>query len=134
MTASNRAASRTLRVMGPFTLSVPHARARGYCGTQPGEARHATMPQKLAGVRSDPPRSLPTAAAHRAAATAAADPPLEPPGVRLGSCGLRHTPDSAFAVTGPTPSGGVLVLPITTAPSARSRATQSWSSAGMLAP
>ena len=39
-------------------------------------------PQKLAGMRIDPPPSLPVAIGHRYAATAAAAPPLEPPGVR----------------------------------------------------
>ena len=35
-------------------------------------------------MRSDPPPSLPVAAGHRQAATAAAAPPLDPPGVRSG--------------------------------------------------
>ena len=47
------------------------------------------MPQKLAGWRIEPPVSVPVAAGSRRAATAAAEPPDEPPGTRLSSHGLR---------------------------------------------
>jgi hypothetical protein len=43
-------------------------------------------------MRTEPPPSVPIAAAARPAATAAALPPLEPPGERFGSCGLRVAP------------------------------------------
>ena len=39
------------------------------------------MPVKAAGWRIDPPVSVPVAARHRSAATAAAEPPELPPGV-----------------------------------------------------
>ena len=39
------------------------------------------MPVNAAGCLIDPPVSVPVAAKHRSAATAAADPPDEPPGV-----------------------------------------------------
>ncbi len=41
-----------------------------------------TMPVKAAGWRIEPPVSLAVAARQRCAATAAADPPDDPPGVR----------------------------------------------------
>ena len=47
------------------------------------------MPQKLAGWRIEPPVSVPVAAGSRRAATAAAEPPDEPPGTRAASHGLR---------------------------------------------
>ena len=47
------------------------------------------MPQKLAGWRIEPPVSVPVAAGSRRAATAAAEPPDEPPGTRARSQGLR---------------------------------------------
>ena len=78
MAAIIAAVSRTVRVIGPLMLSVSQAASFGYCGTRPGELRKATSPQKLAGTRSEPPKSLPIAPAHRPAATAAAEPPLEP--------------------------------------------------------
>ena len=43
-------------------------------------------------MRTEPIVSLPSAASHRPAATAAALPPDEPPAVRPGACGLRVQP------------------------------------------
>jgi hypothetical protein len=47
------------------------------------------MPQSEAGWRIEPPVSVPIAQGASPAATAAAEPPLEPPGTRCGSQGLR---------------------------------------------
>ncbi len=46
-------------------------------------------PQTLAGIRIDPPPSLPCAAGASPAATAAAAPPLEPPADLARSQGVR---------------------------------------------
>ena len=46
-------------------------------------------PQKLAGLRTEPPPSLPSENGPRPVATAAPDPALDPPEVRSGSHGLR---------------------------------------------
>ena len=43
-------------------------------------------------MRIEPPPSAAGAIGTRPAATAAAEPPLEPPGLRCGSQGLRVTP------------------------------------------
>ena len=51
-----------------------------------------TSPQQAAGIRIEPPPSLPWATGTRPAATAAAAPPEEPPGVRSRSQGLRVGP------------------------------------------
>ena len=51
-----------------------------------------------AGVRIDPPPSLAVQNGTMPADTAALEPPLEPPGVRAGSHGLRVTPRSGLAV------------------------------------
>ncbi len=75
-------------------------------------------------MRTEPPPSVPRASAAMPAATAAALPPLEPPGSSDGSSGLRVTP-SAEWVKPQTASSGIRVLPITTAPAARSRLTSS---------
>ncbi len=45
-------------------------------------------PQKAAGWRIEPPVSLPSASAQKPAATAAAEPPEDPPGTRVTSHGL----------------------------------------------
>ena len=57
------------------------------------------------------------------AATAAALPPEEPPGVRLVSHGLRVMPQAFVFVKLSVPNSGAAVLPIGTPPAARSRAT-----------
>jgi len=46
------------------------------------------MPQNAAGWRIEPPVSEPSAAIHSSAATAAADPPEEPPGTQSTFQGL----------------------------------------------
>ena len=71
--------SATDRAMGPRTLSrVGSGRS---CGTRPGEGRRPRTPQQADGMRIEPPMSSPEASVQRPAATAAALPPLEPPGV-----------------------------------------------------
>jgi hypothetical protein len=80
-------------------------------------------------MRIDPAPSAAIAAGTMPAATAAAEPPLDPPGVRSTSHGLRVTPHRTDSVNGHSPSSGIVVLPTTTAPAARSRRTTSASSA-----
>ncbi len=75
-------------------------------------------------MRIEPPPSVPSASAAIPAATAAALPPLEPPGSRAGLRGLRVKP-SADWVNPHTASSGIRVLPTTTAPARRSRLTSS---------
>ena len=70
-------------------------------------------------MRIEPPPSLACAAGTMPAATAAAEPPLEPPGESAGSHGLRVGPYSADSVTGSRPNSGVLVLPKITRPARR---------------
>ena len=65
---------------------------------RPNEGLCPTRPQKPPGVRVDPPPSLAVANGTIPAATALADPPLDPPGVRVGSHGLRVTPHALVAV------------------------------------
>ena len=81
-------------------------------------------------MRIEPPPSLPWAAGARPAATAAAAPPLDPPGVRVVSHGLRHGPFSSDSVTAVIPSSGVFVFPITTKPASFSRRTTAASKPG----
>ena len=85
-----------------------------------------TRPQQAAGIRIDPIPSLPCAATIMPAATAAAAPPDEPPGVRSRSHGLRVMP-KLESVAPKTHSSGTVVRPTTTAPARRNRRTISWS-------
>jgi hypothetical protein len=55
------------------------------------------MPHSDAGTRMEPLVSEPSANGARPPATAAAEPPGEPPVMRPGSCGLREGPSCAFS-------------------------------------
>ena len=124
-TASSSAASAAVRASGP-TADRPHqcSAAPPGSGTSPVPGLRPTSPQYAAGTRIDPPPSVPRASAAIPAATAAALPPLEPPGSRDGSSGLRVVP-SAEWVKPHAASSGIRVVPTTTAPARRSRLTSS---------
>src|SRR5436305_5997821 len=102
--------------------------------TRPRVGLRPKSPQHEAGMRIDPPPSLPCASDTIPDATAAALPPDDPPGVRLVSYGLRHGPKRSGSVTGGIPISGVLVLPTTIAPAARSLRTVALSCGGTHSP
>jgi hypothetical protein len=64
--------------------------ARGR-GTRPREALRPISPQKDAGMRVEPPPSEDMLTGATPAATIAAEPPEDPPGVRSGFQGFRVT-------------------------------------------
>ena len=68
----------------------------------------------------EPPVSEPRAAMAVRSATAAAEPPDEPPGMREGSWGLRVVPRAEFSVAEPMANSSRLVRPKGMAPAARS--------------
>jgi len=70
-----------------------------------------------------PPVSLPSETVAMPAATAAALPPLDPPGTLEVSCGLRVGPNAEFSVLEPMANSSRLVLPTTTASASTSRRT-----------
>src|SRR5579859_1008449 len=76
------------------------------------------MPQKAAGRITEPTVCVPRARGQKPAATAAAEPLLEPPGVCAALCGLRVGPGSTQANSVET------VLPSIIAPAARNALTQ----------
>src|ERR1700741_3322907 len=83
-----------------------------------------TTPHTAAGWGGSPPRVSdrpPNAATP--AAPAAADPPDEPPGTRVTSCGFRVAPNAEFSVDEPIANSSRFVLPTITAPASRSRVT-----------
>ncbi len=73
------------------------------------------MPHSPAGWRTEPPVSVPSASGASQAATAAAEPPLEPPGMRSRSQGLRVTWKALFSVDEPIANSSMFVLPMSTA-------------------
>src|SRR6266571_8836408 len=79
------------------------------------------MPQTDPGCRIDPPVSVPMASGASNAATAADEPPDEPPGTRLRSHGLRDVPNAEFSVDEPIANSSMLVLPSMTTPALLSR-------------
>ena len=82
-----------------------------------------TVPVTAPGWRIEPPVSEPRASGASPAATAADDPPPEPPGMRERSQGLRVVPNAEFSVELPIANSSRLVLPSGIRPAARSRAT-----------
>ncbi len=80
------------------------------------------MPQNRAGVRRLPPRSFPVASQTEPAASAAAEPPDDPPAVSRVSHGLRVIPKTGLNVCPPAHSG-TFDFATGTAPFASSRAT-----------
>src|SRR5437870_110797 len=88
------------------------------------------MPQQAAGMRIEPPPSVPSAAGAMAVATAAAEPPDEPPEVRSRSQGFGVAPKTRFLVNPECPNSGVWVLPITIPPACFERSTITASESG----
>ena len=67
--------------------------------------------------------SDPSASGTNPAATAAAEPPDDPPGTRLVSWGLRVGPKAEVSVEEPIANSSMLVFPTITAPAAASLVT-----------
>src|SRR5262245_6064210 len=124
----NRATSATDRPIGPSTdngdQNPPSA------GTRPGDGRRPTTLQNAAGLRNDPPMSLPSAIGTMPHDNDTAAPPLLPPQVFVRSYGLRVAPNTALNVCEPAPYSGVFVLPTVIAPAARLRLTIAASAVG----
>jgi hypothetical protein len=71
----------------------------------------------------DPPVSEPTLAKHSCAATLAAQPPEDPPGMRVVSHGLSVVKKDEFSVELPMANSSRFRRPKTTAPACFSRCT-----------
>src|SRR6516165_8326338 len=107
MTSRTAAVSRTVRVSTCSWVVMPQYSP--YSGPSVPRARlglSPTSPHIDDGMRIEPPMSLPCATATIPAATAAADPPLEPPGERLRSHGLRVGPYAKGSVVAEDASSG----------------------------
>ena len=78
--------------------------------TRPGEGRMPTMPQKLAGLRREPPMSEPCATQAIPVARATAEPPEEPAAEREVFHGFSVRPKTSLKVLAPAPNSGVLDL------------------------
>ncbi len=67
--------------------------------------------------------SEPRASGAKPAATAAAEPPEDPPGTRPVSCGFRVGPKAEVSVEEPMANSSMLVLPTSKAPASANRVT-----------
>src|SRR5436305_4618826 len=115
--------SRTVFVTMPIWSSPDAKATRPQRLTRPYVGFSPTTPQNAAGWRTEPPVSEPSAAGTMRAATAAAEPPEEPPATREGSHGLRVGPNAECSVDEPMANSSRFVLPTIDAPPARRRAT-----------
>ena len=120
----------TVEAMGPTTSRVREIGTTPSSGQRPIVGRKPTTPQSAAGMRMEPPVSVPSATGRIPAATAAADPPLEPPATRSALCGFRTGPDDELTDVTPSPSSCIAVLAAIKAPAARKRRTTGASKRG----
>ena len=123
MAFSTAAQSSTSRVSGPIWSRELAKATRPNRLTSPYVGLRPVMPHSDAGCRMLPPVSLPSAKNASPAATAAALPPLEPPGTRSRPQGLRVTWNAEFSVDDPIANSSMLPLPISTGPRSYSRST-----------
>ena len=72
--------------------------------------------QNIAGCRIEPPVSVPVDAGVKPAATAAAEPPEEPPGTRETSQGFFTVPKYEDSLDEPIANSSILSLPNVTMP------------------
>src|SRR5580700_9821419 len=124
ITLSSKATSGTLRAMGPETAMVDQESPPAACATRPGAVRNPTTPQNAAGLRKEPPLSLPSAIGSIPHARLTAAPPLLPPQVFVRSCGFLVAPNTALNVCDPAPNSGAFVLPTQMAPACLIRSTR----------
>ncbi len=98
VTRKKSAASSTVRASGPKWEMVSKTVLTMSIGIRPSEGFKPTIPQKAAGMRTEPPISVPSAKGTQPLATAAPEPPEEPPAHLLGSQGLTVSPQSGLRV------------------------------------
>src|SRR5699024_3773001 len=110
-------------VNAPGVSRVQESPMRPSVGQRPVVGRHPTTPHRAAGMATDPPVSVPMAAGTWPRATAAAQPPLEPPALWVASAGLRTGPVWGLSLVIPKASSCILLMPATTAPWPRRAAT-----------
>ena len=111
--------------MGPMESSVPDKASAPCKLIKPRVVFKPVIPFSAAGMRTEPPVSEPSAAGHKAAATATPEPLEEPPGVRwvLRSQGFQGVPITGFVPQPPNANSTMWVLPKFTMPARSKRST-----------
>src|ERR1700722_730271 len=110
MASRNNARSSMFRAIGPCTVMLRSIVADGVRATRPMLGRRPTTPQKLAGLRSEPPISVPWASHAMPVASATAAPPEEPAADFVVFQGLSVAPKTSLKVLAPAPNSGVFDL------------------------
>ena len=90
--------SRTMRAMGLMLEKLANTSGAISCGTTPADCLKPTTPLAAAGMRVEPPASVPTPMAQRPAASATPAPPDDPPDVRSAAQALRVRPNKGASV------------------------------------
>src|SRR5215467_10696438 len=121
ITVSAAAHAATLFAICPTESSVYDSGNAPSVGTRDLVGLYPTTPQNAAGMRVEPPVSVPIAISHMPSAVATAPPDVEPPGTRARSNGLPGVPKCGLAPTPEKANSLMLVLATITAPAARSR-------------
>jgi hypothetical protein len=81
-----------LRASGPMESRVVESGSMPACGMRPAVGLKPASPHNAAGMRTDPPVSVPIATAAMPSATETAAPDDDPPGMRARSNGLPGVP------------------------------------------
>src|SRR4030095_17187730 len=84
--------------------------------TRPNVGFRPTTPQTAAGIRIDPPLSVPTDRGTRPAATIAPEPPLDPPAENSRFQGVLILPKSGLSPDSPPANLFMFALPMRMAP------------------
>ena len=118
------ATSATLRACTPTWSKRGDKGMTPSMGIAPWAGLKPTTPHRADGRRTEPKVSVPSATGAMPAATAAALPPEEPPGMCAGLCGLRVVWKAGLAEVSPSAPSCMLNMATGIMPAARSRATQ----------
>ena len=100
-----------MRAIGPAWSKLGASGKQPSSGTSPQVGLNPTSAHQAAGMRIEPPESVPSATSASPAATAAALPPLEPPARRPGAIGLGTVPKCGFCDEIPYANSCRFVLP-----------------------
>jgi hypothetical protein len=120
-------ASSTVRVIGPSLSSDQQRVMAPERGTRPNVGRSPVTPHRIAGLMMEPPVSLPSEKATRAAVVAAPGPALEPEAPSSGSHGFIVCPPNQMSFSASAP---ILSFAMRIAPASFSRATTAESVSG----
>src|SRR3972149_5484556 len=106
------AAEWTSLAIGPIWSKLMARSIKPYLGTRPYVGFKPTTPQCDAGFLMLPPVSLPSARSQKFAATAAALPEEEPPGILPKAAGLFVAPKQDVSPELPQANSSMFVIPI----------------------